>query len=123
MKQAQSRTSRHATPGGDWPRGGGALRGWRSVDEPHGIKVRGLERPGAVSWVEVCLSVLGTVWTLVTLPLRLIFWTIAWVGRLAAILLGFSLMVVGIALWAGPLFFLGIPLFLVGLVLTLKSLG
>ena len=32
-------------------------------------------------------------------------------------------MVIGIALWAGPLFFLGIPLFLVGLVLTLKSLG
>ena len=40
-----------------------------------------------------------------------------------ALLLGFSLMVVGIALWAGPLFFLGILVFLLGLVLTLKSLG
>ncbi len=57
------------------------------------------------------------------LPFRLVFLAIAWVGRLAAIVLGFCLMVIGIALWAGPLFFLGIPLFLVGLVLTLKSLG
>ena len=36
--------------------------------------------------------------------------------------LGFSLMVVGMALWAGPLFFVGIPIFLVGLVLTLRCL-
>ena len=60
---------------------------------------------------------------MVTLPFRVVFWTVAWVGRLVAISLGFSLMVVGIALLAGPLFFLGIPLFLAGLVLALKSLG
>ena len=79
--------------------------------------------PGSWSWVETCLSVLGSSGT----------WSrcrSAWFsGRLPGwedwrrILLGFCLMVVGIALWAGPLFFLGIPLFLVGLVLTLKSLG
>ena len=32
-------------------------------------------------------------------------------------------MVVGMALWAGPLFILGIPLFIIGLLLTLRSLG
>ena len=68
------------------------------------------------------VAVLAGIWFIVTLPFRLIFWLIAWAGRLTAVLLGFSLMVVGIALWAGPLFFLGIPLFLVGLVLTLRSL-
>jgi hypothetical protein len=31
-------------------------------------------------------------------------------------------MVVGMALWAGTLFFLGIPLFVVGAVLTLRCL-
>jgi hypothetical protein len=71
----------------------------------------------------MCLSFLGTLWYVVTVPFRVLFWTIAWVGRLTAVLLGFCLMVVGVALWAGPLFFLGIPLFLVGLALTLKSLG
>jgi hypothetical protein len=88
-----------------------------------GAKVQFPQTPGSWSWAETCLSVLGTLWYVITSPFRLVFWTVAWVGRLAAILLGFSLMVVGIALWAGPLFFLGIPLFLVGLVLTLKSLG
>jgi hypothetical protein len=32
-------------------------------------------------------------------------------------------MVVGMALWAGPLFILGIPLFIIGLLLTLRCLG
>jgi hypothetical protein len=65
---------------------------------------------------------LASVWFIATLPFRLVFWTIAWMGRLTAVALGFSLMVVGIALWAGPFFLLGIPLFLVGLVLTLRCL-
>jgi hypothetical protein len=59
---------------------------------------------------------------MISLPFRLIFWMIAWLGRLTVAVLGFMLMVVGIVLWAGPLFFLGIPLFLVGLVLTLRWL-
>ena len=29
----------------------------------------------------------------------------------------------GVALWAGPLFLIGIPLFIVGLLLTLRCLG
>jgi hypothetical protein len=68
------------------------------------------------------VSLLAVLWFVATLPFRLVFWMIAWMGRLAALVLGFSLMVVGVAFWAGPLFFLGIPLFLVGLVLTLRCL-
>jgi hypothetical protein len=123
MKQAQSETARSASPGRVWPHDPGAARSWRSANRPVGAKVQFPQTPGSWSWAETCLSVLGTLWYVITSPFRLVFWTVAWVGRLAAILLGFSLMVVGIALWAGPLFFLGIPLFLVGLVLTLKSLG
>ena len=67
-------------------------------------------------------SLVTALWFMVTLPFRLVFWIIAWMGRLTAVVLGFSLMVVGMALWAGPLFFIGIPLFLVGLVLTLRCL-
>ena len=74
-------------------------------------------RWGRCSW-----RLFAALWFMVTLPFRLIFWVIAWMGRLTAVVLGFSLMVVGIALWAGPLFFVGIPLFLVGLVLTLRCL-
>ena len=68
------------------------------------------------------MTLVAALWFTMTLPFRLIFWVIAWMGRLTAVVLGFSLMVVGIALWAGPLFFIGIPLFLVGLVLTLRCL-
>jgi hypothetical protein len=68
------------------------------------------------------VTLFAALWFVVSLPFRLIFWIIAWLGRLTAVVLGFTLMVVGMALWAGPLFFLGIPLFLVGLVLTLRCL-
>ena len=75
------------------------------------------------SWTEIFMAFLSAFLYLFTLPFHLVFWTIAWAGRLTAILFGFCLMVVGMAFWAGPLFFVGIPLFLVGLLLTLKSLG
>jgi hypothetical protein len=68
------------------------------------------------------VTLIAALWFMVSLPFRLVFWTIAWLGRLTAVVLGFALMVVGMALWAGPLFFVGIPLFLVGLVLTLRCL-
>jgi hypothetical protein len=63
------------------------------------------------------------VWFAVSLPVRLVIGIISLLGRLAGIFLGFALMVVGMALWAGPLFVLGIPLFLVGLFLTLRCLS
>lgn len=62
-------------------------------------------------------------WSVLTLPFRLIGWMVELIGRLAGLILGFLLMVVGVALTAGPFFPIGIPLFLIGLLLTLKSLG
>jgi hypothetical protein len=67
--------------------------------------------------------ILRAIWFIVTLPFRILFWTVATLGRVVGVLLGFSMMVVGIALWAGPFFLIGIPLFLIGLVLTLRCLG
>ena len=65
---------------------------------------------------------LGALWSVVLLPFRLLFGVVEWLGRLTALALGFILMVVGVALWAGPLFFIGIPVFLVGLLIMLRSL-
>ncbi|WP_254053647.1 hypothetical protein [Singulisphaera sp. GP187] len=58
-----------------------------------------------------------------TLPFRLVVWVVETLGRLSGLVFGFVLMVVGVALWAGPLSLIGIPLFIVGLVLTLRSVG
>jgi hypothetical protein len=69
------------------------------------------------------MGVVAAIWYLITLPCRLLIGIIGILGRLAGIILGFSLMVVGMALWAGPLFILGIPLFIIGLLLTLRCLG
>lgn len=69
------------------------------------------------------VGVVAAVWYLITLPFRLLIGIIGILGRLAGVLIGFSLMVVGMALWAGPLFILGIPLFIIGLLLTLRCLG
>lgn len=66
---------------------------------------------------------LGFVWSVLTLPFRLVFGLVALLGRLAALVLGFALMVVGAALGAGPLFPLGIPVFLIGLLIALRALG
>jgi hypothetical protein len=68
-------------------------------------------------------AVVGTVWAILTLPFRLVAWVVALLGRLTGFAVGFALMVLGVALGAGPLFMIGIPLFLVGLIVTLRSLG
>jgi hypothetical protein len=67
-------------------------------------------------------AVFGTIWRVVTLPFRLLAWVVEWLGRITAFALGFLMMVVGVALWAGPLFIIGIPVFVVGLLVTLRSL-
>lgn len=69
------------------------------------------------------LAVLEALWWVVTLPFRLVGWTVAMLGRMLGLTLGFTLMVVGVALGAGALFPIGIPLFLLGLVLTIKSVS
>jgi hypothetical protein len=69
-------------------------------------------------------AVLGALWWVVSLPFRLIYGLVELLGRLTALVLGFGMMVVGVALWgAGPLVILGVPLFVVGLLITLRALG
>jgi hypothetical protein len=68
-------------------------------------------------------AVLGALWWVVLLPFRLIYWLVELLGRLTALILGFGMMVVGVALWASPLVILGVPLFVVGLLITLRALG
>ena len=69
-----------------------------------------------------CWRLFAAAWFVATLPLRLVFWLIAWLGRLTGIAIGFTLMVAGMFFLAGPFFLIGIPLFLIGLVLTLRCL-
>jgi len=79
---------------------------------------------GLLYWAGRCVGgSLSMLWAVVSLPFRLIIGIIEVAGRLVGISLGFVLMVVGVALWAGPLFILGIPLFLIGLLLTLRCLS
>lgn len=66
---------------------------------------------------------LGAIWTILTLPFRLVVAVLDLLGRLTGLIIGFTLMVLGAALGAGPFFPIGIPLFLIGLLLTLRSLG
>ncbi len=91
-------------------------RGWTSA--PHD----GTEPTAAWSWGRALLALIAGTWFVATLPIRLAFWLMAWLGRLAGIAVGFSLMVAGMFFLAGPLFLIGIPLFLVGIVLTLRCL-
>lgn len=62
-------------------------------------------------------------WWILTLPFRLVFGVLSLAGRMAGVAAGFSLMVVGMALGAGPFYLIGVPLFLIGLLLTLRCLG
>lgn len=65
----------------------------------------------------------GMIWSIFTLPFRIVGWSAALAGRLAGLAVGFALMVLGVAIGAGPSAALGIPIFVVGLLLTLRSLG
>lgn len=68
-------------------------------------------------------TVFGTIWWLITLPFRLVVWLVEMLGRLTGLVLGFVMMVFGMALMAGPFFVIGVPLFIIGLLITLRSLG
>ena len=65
----------------------------------------------------------GTIWTILTLPFRLVFGIVGLLGRLTGLVVGFSMMVAGAALSAGPLAMLGVPLFVVGLLVAMRSIG
>lgn len=121
MKQAQSETRYRSTSRWWIGESTRAHRG-RRTDKPSVANIEEMKPLGSWSLGQLFITIIAAIWFLITLPFRLVFWLVAWMGRLTATALGFSFMVVGIALWAGPLFFLGIPLFLVGLFLTLRSL-
>lgn len=83
---------------------------------------RGMSPPPSWTLVGMIVGLFRVCWFVVSLPFRLVFAVIALLGRLTGLILGFVLMVVGTALLPGPLFIVGIPLLVIGLVLTLRCL-
>jgi hypothetical protein len=79
------------------------------------------QEPNSWLWAQQNLD-LTMLWYAFTWPFRLLFWTVAWIGRLSASGLGYCLMVIGIAVWTGPFVCLGALMFLVGLIMMLKCL-
>jgi len=122
MKQAQSEATRYRSAGRWWSRGLAAPFSQKRTDHPFDPNFHTARQPRSWLWGEMLMTLITALWFVVSLPFRLVFWTIAWLGRLTAVILGFILMVVGMALWVGPLFFVGIPIFLVGLLLTRRCL-
>ncbi len=119
MRQAQSRPRNFAQAPFRPPVGrSGWSRAW--ADE-------GRFAPAPVAGPNPLLSlivgVFSVVWFLLTLPFRLVRGTISLLGRLTGIVVGFTLMAVGMAFCAGPFFLIGVPMFLIGLLLTLRCLG
>ncbi len=113
MRQAQSYRPRPSTRASRPHPTAGAWGG------PSRFEVRARRNPVAAT-----LGFLfGAAWSILTFPFRLVFGAIALLGRLTGVAVGFTLMVVGMALGAGPFFLIGIPIFLVGLLLTMRSLG
>ncbi|MDE2508226.1 MAG: hypothetical protein KGM43_13510 [Planctomycetota bacterium] len=68
-------------------------------------------------------DVLHGLWWLVLLPFRLVAWLIGLLGRMGGVFVGFVLMMLGVALSAGSLIILGVPLFILGLLLTIRCLS
>jgi hypothetical protein len=66
---------------------------------------------------------LGVIWNILTLPIRVVVWVLDFLSRATGLVLGFALMVLGVAIGAGPSLILGVPVFFVGLLLTLRCLG
>jgi hypothetical protein len=122
MKQAQSEATSYRSTIRAQARNAIAAQQCRWVGKPVSVPAHRIEPLNSWSAGHLFMTLVTALWFTVTLPFRLAFWMIAWLGRLTAVLLGFLLMVLGIALWAGPLFFIGIPLFVVGLILMLRCL-
>ncbi len=79
-------------------------------------------RAEAVPWRDPISVVFGVVWAIATFPFRLVFGVFGLVGRIIAASAGFAVMVAGAALLAGPLGWVGIPVFLLGLIIALRAL-
>jgi hypothetical protein len=122
MKQVQSDVTLDLWAGWAKARNGNGRSRRRRVDGYTAAGARDTAQANSWSWTGIAISLLSATWFTISLPFRLVFWLLALLGRLTGVVLGFLLMVVGMALWASPLFFVGIPLFVVGLVLTLRCL-
>jgi hypothetical protein len=122
MKQAQSATTRFTRAGRRWTFGGVTPHYLAPGDRRPTSNMAVSGTTGTWSWGRAVLGLIAGAWFVVTLPFRLAFWTIALLGRVTGVVIGFALMVAGMFFLAGPLFLIGIPLFLVGLVLTLRCL-
>jgi hypothetical protein len=122
MKQAHSGTVSHRSADARRFRHSLVHGGHRRTDKLTDTAFRHGEPSHFWSGGGVVVSFLQAIWLVIALPFRLVFRLIAWLGRLAVLLLAFSLMVVGMALGAGPFFWIGIPLFITGLALTLHCL-
>lgn len=114
MRQAHSCSTRPAKVVGRRP-------AWSRTWPDGELDARYAPAPNPV--LAVIGGTISAVWFLVTLPFRLVFGAISLVSRLTGVLVGFSLMAVGMAFCAGPFFLIGVPMFLIGLLLTLRCLG
>ncbi len=65
---------------------------------------------------------LGAIWSILTLPFRLIAGVVAFCGRALGVVIGFGLIVAGVAFCSGAVYLLGVPFFVLGLLLMMKSL-
>jgi hypothetical protein len=122
MKQVQSDTTLNHWVGPGRARNTITPRKQRRVDRYEETGAHHPVQASSWSWMGIAVTVLSAAWLTVSMPFRLFFWLLALLGRLTGIILGFLMMVVGVALWASPLFLIGIPVFVVGLVLTLRCL-
>ena len=100
---------------------GGWLGTPRAKSEAPTLPIRSTKPSALFSVVLAVGLALRMAWAAVVLPFRLIVWVLALLGRLAALAVGFSLMVLGAALLPSSLFFVGLPVFGLGLVMTLRS--
>jgi hypothetical protein len=126
MKQAQSGTTQagRGSPAPDhwWTHGRAATRIHKAVAPRFDPDFDGMGPAPSWTWGGAIVGLVRAVWFVMALPFRLLFLTIALLGRITGLVVGFLLMVVGTALLPGPLFLIGIPLLVVGLVLTLRCL-
>ena len=122
MKQVQSDTTLDHWVGQGRAPNAIARRRHQRIDSYEDAGACNRARPSSWSWTGIVVTLLSAIWFTISLPFRSVFWLMALLGRLTGVILGFLLMVVGMALWASPLFIVGIPLFVVGLVLTLRCL-
>ena len=82
MKQAQSSTTRNiAMTGRLLVSRSGDAREFATDGSRLALPMQAWSDPTAWSWGEMLVTLMGTLWFLVTLPFRLVFWTIAWLGQ------------------------------------------